>query len=417
MPGVKEAMLLCGAYFNANDVLEYTCTANTQPAIENALEKLQFLGRPLDVPRSMVAGQDRKGQTYRSLDGSNISETAGGELEKPLPANAGYSKDVFQGKLMGKASRYNERVRCSLHGGVSLGHYDMRLARQFKMQMLKRGAPDPHPSLSLLAPHTDAKYGVDYFDEEQQRKRQRSDAGSSSTEPSAAQFALNGRTAAAATSSTFNAEALAAAITSAVPAATCDAATIAASAAAAAGFAAAPPAASPAAQQPGGLVTAVSIGSDMPDMPSPALSMPIDAERCLAAHRESQLLIASRPTFESQTAAVLLREPGLSAADLSRRPDRRPPAAKKVTLSASPSSAHAAEDDSDIPGIMSHHATYGKGRAYQMNYPLDHPRASRPKLCTCRPSHEKGKLKGGHMVGCEHAIIKAYLKAHNLKAK
>ena len=239
MPGVKEAMLLCGAYFNANDVLEYTCTANTQPAIENALEKLQFLGRPSDVPRLMAAGQDSKGQTYRSLDGSNISETAGGELEKPLPANAGYSKDVFQGKLMGKASRYNERVRCLLHGGVRLGHYDMRLARQFKQQMLKRGGPDPHPSLSLLAPHTDAKYGVDYFDEEQQRKRQRSDAGSSSTEPSAVQFALNGRTAAAATSSTFNAAALAAAITSAVPAATCDAATIAASAAAAAALAAA----------------------------------------------------------------------------------------------------------------------------------------------------------------------------------
>ena len=54
--------------------LEHTCTTATLPAYDRALEKVQYLDRPLDVPRSMQVGVDKRNQPiFRVIDGTNLT--------------------------------------------------------------------------------------------------------------------------------------------------------------------------------------------------------------------------------------------------------------------------------------------------------------------------------------------------------
>ena len=100
-----------------------------------------------------------------------MAETSFGELEKPISANGGYNEDKFQGLLMNKIGRMNERRRVEFYGISGPGHYDLESARAHNARMAEHGLPLPHPHLPPLAPRSQALYGVDYFHAELARRR------------------------------------------------------------------------------------------------------------------------------------------------------------------------------------------------------------------------------------------------------
>ena len=104
-PKLVAAMDRVGAYFNANNVMEHTCTTSTLNALNNALRRGVWLKRPAEgeVRRHQPAGEDSRGiNTFWRVDGTQPCETSFGEIEKPICANGGYSMKVYHGKLMAK---------------------------------------------------------------------------------------------------------------------------------------------------------------------------------------------------------------------------------------------------------------------------------------------------------------------------
>lgn len=168
-----------GCYFNDNGVLEHTWTTSTVPQINLALSKLRFLHRPESIPRYVQDGIDSRGlPTFRIIDGTNKAEASFGELEKPISANGGYSRDKFDGKLLNKIGRMNERERVSQAGGSGPGHYNLKRARLHNALMASLGEPLPHPSLPQLAPRAQTKHATFAFDRAVALQRSRGDTSS-----------------------------------------------------------------------------------------------------------------------------------------------------------------------------------------------------------------------------------------------
>ena len=398
--GLQSALQLCGAFFNENKVLEHTCTTATLPAYTNAIDKVQYLERPPDVPRAMQVGADRKNlPRFRVVDGTNLSETSGGEVEKPLAQNGGFNKKKWQGKAMGKVGRMNERARVSLHNGHSLKHYELSTARAYKALMLSRGQPDPHPSLPLLAPRSKAQHGTDYFDSELERKAERQRQQGAAPAASA----------------------LAAPSTAPPPPPFSEPE-------------AAPPTASALASTPLAvpIPPAVQIPPQVPSthplhsMPTAAAPEPLAARKREAEAKLNKLkrsrLVTTLPIFDD-SAAVLLREPdGMSYKELARGPDNRGPAPAKLRVGAAVGAAGSSsftglDANGDIFGTAAHHVTRGRGVAYQVGYSLRNVTASCPKLCKCKDEKCKTKPVGGHLAGCEHKLIWDYRGVHRLTQK
>ena len=82
-----------GAYFNARDVLEFTCTRKTLKALDNVVPRLKWLYRPPGLERQSVVGQDKKGldELKVTADGTQSAETGFGEIEKPSACAAANS--------------------------------------------------------------------------------------------------------------------------------------------------------------------------------------------------------------------------------------------------------------------------------------------------------------------------------------
>ena len=171
---LKQALAVVGGTFNANNVLQHTCTTSTLPAINLALAKVCWLERPPGVPRYLFRGLDGRGfPEFGSLDGSNICETMIGEVEKPLSVNGGYGERKWHSTVLARIGRINERTRLKIHGGEATGCYDLELMRGHNDLMQKYGQPLPHPTLPPLLPpeqRAPTLYLVDYFKEEVQRQ-------------------------------------------------------------------------------------------------------------------------------------------------------------------------------------------------------------------------------------------------------
>ena len=164
-PDLLASLEAVGATFHAKThALEHTWTTATLPQLGLALAKLKWLDRPVDVIREIPTGTDSRGlPTFRVADGTNVAESGFGEIEKPISTNGGYNQNKWQGLLLSKIGRINERQRCKLHGVVGPGHHDLSRARRHNSLMCEQGLPLPHPSLEPLEPQSSALYGVDYF--------------------------------------------------------------------------------------------------------------------------------------------------------------------------------------------------------------------------------------------------------------
>jgi hypothetical protein len=156
-PQLLNLLESVGATFHpSTHALEHTWTTSALPALDLALKKLKWLERPHNVPRFVPTGVDSRGlPTIRVVDGTNIAESAFGELEKPISTNGGYNENKWQGLLLNKIGRINERQRRKKHGIVGPGHYDLARARRHNELMRAEGAPLPHPHLAPLAPRRD----------------------------------------------------------------------------------------------------------------------------------------------------------------------------------------------------------------------------------------------------------------------
>ena len=334
---LKEALHAVGAYFNERDVLEHTCTTSTLPILELCLTKLQFLGRPSDVARHMYIGDDGRGfPRYRRIDGSNLCETVGGELEKPLSANGGYSEKKWEATMHGKAARINERARLALHGGKSAGCYDTDLMRKHNELMRSNGQPLPHPTLEpLLPPHLRSTqlHCAAYLREDQRKIAAAAAAVHLPSPPALALppppplFDGNGDGFASAVD-----------IDDITMCASCDAALDAHMEARA---------------QTPSLAACSSSGAENPSSDTQPLPLMSVAEAAAAAKRARP----SEAAGEASTSDSALG--GYSAGDLGRKPDGRPPA--KV-VKPQPKAG-----ELDIQGILPHHQTCG----YQLERPRE----------------------------------------------
>ena len=118
-------------------------------------------------------GVDSRGlPTFRVIDGTNHAESCFGEVEKPFYANGGYSKTKWQGKLLNKVGRMNERERVTQNSGIGPGHYHLQRARLANELAEARGEPLPHPALPKLRPLANTLQGTDAFDAEVVRQSQ-----------------------------------------------------------------------------------------------------------------------------------------------------------------------------------------------------------------------------------------------------
>ena len=131
-----------------------------------------WLDRPSDVPRHLFDGFDSRGlKTFRVIYGTNIVEASFGEIEKAIFSNGGYSEIKWQGILLNKIGRLNERKRAEASGGGA-GHYDLERQRMANA-LMQPGEPLPHPHLPPLAPLSQAEQGIDYFHSEIRRRAER----------------------------------------------------------------------------------------------------------------------------------------------------------------------------------------------------------------------------------------------------
>ena len=180
-----------GVFFNESDVLEHTWTTATIPQITLALGKLKWLARPADVPRylprSTNTTDSRAFPTYLVVDGTNVAEMAFGEIEKPISSHGGYKEKIWQGKLLNKIGRMNERERVAQAGGPGPGHYHLQRARLHNALMSAHSLALPHPSLPDLAPRARVLQGVDAFYAELARRRLASAPGASSSSAAGSQ--------------------------------------------------------------------------------------------------------------------------------------------------------------------------------------------------------------------------------------
>ncbi|KOO52904.1 hypothetical protein Ctob_016396, partial [Chrysochromulina tobinii] len=181
-PTRMQLLNAVGTYFNEQGTLEHTCTHTTLPALEQAIIKVRHLDRPPDVPRYIVIGQDARGfDILRYLDGTNQGENKFSSLETVFQSNGGYSRNLFHGVLLSKIAQLNEKARISYLGGEDLGHCDLQLARVHNELMRSFGQPLPHPTVPPLMPRAEVKQVADYYDDEMQRKAERSQGGTSSS--------------------------------------------------------------------------------------------------------------------------------------------------------------------------------------------------------------------------------------------
>ena len=181
-PTRMQLLNAVGTYFNEQGTLEHTCTHTTLPALEQAIIKVRHLDRPPDVPRYIVIGQDARGfDILRYLDGTNQGENKFSSLETVFQSNGGYSRNLFHGALLAKIAQLNEKARIRYLGGENLGHCDLQLARVHNELMRSFGQPLPHPTVPPLVPRADVKQVADYYDDELQRKAERSQGGTSSS--------------------------------------------------------------------------------------------------------------------------------------------------------------------------------------------------------------------------------------------
>jgi len=112
MPDLGRKLKAVGVTFGANGGVEHTWTTTTLPALELAISKVKWLHRPAHVPRYLIEGEDSRGlPKLRIIDGTNMAETSFGELEKAISANGGYNEKKWQGLLLNKIGRLNERRR------------------------------------------------------------------------------------------------------------------------------------------------------------------------------------------------------------------------------------------------------------------------------------------------------------------
>ena len=173
--GLVRALDNVGAYFNANKVLEHTWTTATIPQINLALQKIKWLDRPDSVVRYVQDGEDSRGlPTFRVVDGTNKAESAFGEIEKPLCSiNGGFGQIKWQGKVLNKIGRMNERERVLQNGGKGPGHYHLQRARLHNALMEAHGEQPFHPALPKL-PNVERRartqQGVDTFHAELKRR-------------------------------------------------------------------------------------------------------------------------------------------------------------------------------------------------------------------------------------------------------
>jgi hypothetical protein len=173
--GLVRALDDVGAYFNANKVLEHTWTTATIPQINLALQKIKWLDRPDSVVRYVQDGEDSRGlPTFRVVDGTNKAESAFGEIEKPLCSiNGGFGQIKWQGKVLNKIGRMNERERVLQNGGKGPGHYHLQRARLHNALMEAHGEQPFHPALPKL-PNVERRartqQGVDTFHAELKRR-------------------------------------------------------------------------------------------------------------------------------------------------------------------------------------------------------------------------------------------------------
>ena len=150
-----------GAYFNSQDVLEHTWTTSTLAQVDLAISKVGWLELPpeADVSRHIPDGEDARGfPKFRYAGGTGMAEAGFGELEKTISANGGYGEKKWDGLMLNKVGRMNERRR-----GCPGGHFDMRRQRMANAAALARGDPLPHPNLPQLSPRSNAEYVSRYF--------------------------------------------------------------------------------------------------------------------------------------------------------------------------------------------------------------------------------------------------------------
>ena len=172
MPDLGRKLKAVGVTFGANGGVEHTWTTTTLPALELAISKVKWLDRPAHVPRYLIEGEDSRGlPKLRIIDGTNMAETSFGELEKAISANGGYNEKKWQGLLLNKIGRLNERRRVQFCNISGPGHYNLEGARAHNALMAAHGLPLPHPHLPPLAPRSEALYGIDYFHAELKRRR------------------------------------------------------------------------------------------------------------------------------------------------------------------------------------------------------------------------------------------------------
>ena len=175
-PALAAKLADIGAYFNMGNVLEHTWTVSTLPALDLCISKVQWLDRPPEevAPRHLFEGIDARGlETFGFCDGTNIVEAAFGEIEKAISENGGYNEAKWQGLLLNKIGRMNERAR-----GCRAGHYDLAQQRMANELAASYNDPLPHPHLDKLKPpemRSTALQGVDYFHAELKRRAERAD--------------------------------------------------------------------------------------------------------------------------------------------------------------------------------------------------------------------------------------------------
>jgi len=173
-PALATKLATIGAYFNDGNVLEHTWTTSTLPALDLCISKVQWLDRPPEsvMPRHHFEGVDARGLDYFSfIDGTNWTEASFGEIEKGIFENGGYNEAKWNGLLLNKIGRINERVR-----GLHAGHYDLDQQRMANALAASYGDPLPHPHLAPLKPpalRSTALQGIGYFHAELGRRAER----------------------------------------------------------------------------------------------------------------------------------------------------------------------------------------------------------------------------------------------------